>query len=181
MLMLQTKTTALYYGQALNQFNRAQGCWCVSCELICAHARRFQISHACCVFDRRVLLQRDVSLRLSGRRAAEYSPFISESTQYEQICGLNPQPWTENGLDERCLCLKLFPSRSASKTMRTTANRDGDWSLSFIPGLSFHLFVVEMIVELVCSAVALLLYMNTLSADFCYDDRYSPPSLHLNS
>uniref|UniRef100_A0A671QAS9 dolichyl-phosphate-mannose--protein mannosyltransferase n=1 Tax=Sinocyclocheilus anshuiensis TaxID=1608454 RepID=A0A671QAS9_9TELE len=27
-----------------------------------------------------------------------------------------------------------------------------------------------MIVELVCSAVALLLYMNTLSADFCYDD-----------
>lgn len=80
------------------------------------------------------------------------------------------------------LCLKLFPSRSGSKTMRTTADRDGDWSVSFIPGLSFLLFVVEMIVELVCSAVALLLYMNTLSADFCYDDRYSPsPSLHPNS
>ncbi|RXN18628.1 transmembrane and TPR repeat-containing 2-like protein [Labeo rohita] len=28
-----------------------------------------------------------------------------------------------------------------------------------------------MIAELVCSAVALLLYVNTLDADFCYDDR----------
>ncbi|KTF94944.1 hypothetical protein cypCar_00020564 [Cyprinus carpio] len=30
-----------------------------------------------------------------------------------------------------------------------------------------------MIAELVCSAVALLLYVNTLDADFCYDDRLS--------
>lgn len=29
-----------------------------------------------------------------------------------------------------------------------------------------------MIAELVCSAVALVLYVNTLGADFCYDDRY---------
>ncbi len=105
--MLQTKANAVYYSQALNQFNRtrlslsAEWCWCFSCELISAHALRFQISHACCVFDR-VLLQRDVSLRLSGWKAGGYSPFISESTQYEQICGLNPQPWTENGLEERC-------------------------------------------------------------------------------
>ncbi|KAI7802553.1 hypothetical protein IRJ41_013250 [Triplophysa rosa] len=28
-----------------------------------------------------------------------------------------------------------------------------------------------MIAELVCSAVALVLYVNTLDADFCYDDR----------
>ena len=29
-----------------------------------------------------------------------------------------------------------------------------------------------MFAELVSSAVALLLYVNTLDADFCYDDRY---------
>ncbi|TSK38463.1 hypothetical protein Baya_2879 [Bagarius yarrelli] len=28
-----------------------------------------------------------------------------------------------------------------------------------------------MIADLVCSAVALVLYVNTLGADFCYDDR----------
>ncbi|CDQ95900.1 unnamed protein product [Oncorhynchus mykiss] len=32
-----------------------------------------------------------------------------------------------------------------------------------------------MITELVCSAVALVLYLNTLNADFCYDDRYDLP------
>lgn len=30
----------------------------------------------------------------------------------------------------------------------------------------------EMFAELLCSAVALVLYVNTLGADFCYDDRY---------
>jgi hypothetical protein len=29
----------------------------------------------------------------------------------------------------------------------------------------------EMIAELVSSALGLALYLNTLSADFCYDDR----------
>ena len=29
-----------------------------------------------------------------------------------------------------------------------------------------------MIAELVCGVVAVLLYVNTLGADFCYDDRY---------
>ncbi|KAJ8776524.1 hypothetical protein J1605_015419 [Eschrichtius robustus] len=30
-----------------------------------------------------------------------------------------------------------------------------------------------MIAELVSSALGLALYLNTLRADFCYDDRYS--------
>ncbi len=30
----------------------------------------------------------------------------------------------------------------------------------------------EMFAELLCGAVALVLYVNTLGADFCYDDRY---------
>lgn len=30
-----------------------------------------------------------------------------------------------------------------------------------------------MIAELLCSAVALVLYVNTLDADLCYDDRYT--------
>lgn len=29
-----------------------------------------------------------------------------------------------------------------------------------------------MFAEVLCGAVALLLYVNTLDADFCYDDRY---------
>lgn len=29
-----------------------------------------------------------------------------------------------------------------------------------------------MFAELLCVAVALVLYVNTLGADFCYDDRY---------
>lgn len=32
--------------------------------------------------------------------------------------------------------------------------------------------VTEMFAELLCGAVALVLYVNTLGADFCYDDRY---------
>ncbi|KAK5895669.1 hypothetical protein CgunFtcFv8_009343 [Champsocephalus gunnari] len=32
-----------------------------------------------------------------------------------------------------------------------------------------------MITELLCTAVALGLYLNTLDADFCYDDRYVSP------
>lgn len=47
----------------------------------------------------------------------------------------------------------------------------------FSPSFYFPLFLIfllwEMIEELVCSAVALVLYLNTLGADFCYDDRYS--------
>lgn len=30
----------------------------------------------------------------------------------------------------------------------------------------------EMFAEVLCGAVALVLYVNTLGADFCYDDRY---------
>lgn len=30
----------------------------------------------------------------------------------------------------------------------------------------------EMFAELLCVAAALVLYVNTLGADFCYDDRY---------
>lgn len=33
-----------------------------------------------------------------------------------------------------------------------------------------------MITELVCTAVAVGLYLNTLDADFCYDDRYVSPT-----
>lgn len=29
-----------------------------------------------------------------------------------------------------------------------------------------------MFAEVLCGAVALVLYVNTLGADFCYDDRY---------
>lgn len=36
----------------------------------------------------------------------------------------------------------------------------------------FFFLAGEMFAELLCGAVALVLYVNTLGADFCYDDRY---------
>lgn len=76
-------------------------------------------------------------------------------------------------------------------------DKDGDWEgthigisagLSRATSLLFHLFIwssffgpfcpppcvgsTEMFAEALCVAVALVLYANTLGADFCYDDRY---------
>lgn len=74
-------------------------------------------------------------------------------------------------------------------------DKDGDWEGTHT-GISaglfgstsslFHLFIwsflsfsppacvgdTEMFAEVLCVAVALVLYVNTLGADFCYDDRY---------
>lgn len=74
-------------------------------------------------------------------------------------------------------------------------DKDGDWEgthieisagLSRSTSLLFHVFIwsifwpsplprvleTEMFAEALCVAVALVLYVNTLGADFCYDDRY---------
>jgi len=79
---------------------------------------------------------------------------------------------------------------------RDTLTKTGDWernrdSLSRSSALSYFICVLfffsssssfpphacvrgrEMFAELLCGAVALVLYVNTLDADFCYDDRYS--------
>ena len=39
----------------------------------------------------------------------------------------------------------------------------------------------EMITEAACGAAAALLYVNTLGADFCYDDRYTHTHAHTHT
>ena len=60
-------------------------------------------------------------------------------------------------------------------TKTRTERKQRNWFRPvFCPFLTFLFCVLagEMIAELVCGVVAVLLYVNTLGADFCYDDRY---------
>ena len=55
---------------------------------------------------------------------------------------------------------------------RRRRTEEGTWFLSFSTPAPLPLCSGEMITELACTAVAVGLYVNTLDADFCYDDRY---------